>query len=196
MGIELLPDKIQELYEIIELRHACAILKQDFPSEWDDLKMVLKQFKLHEYQITSGGGSKSDVANKIDSHFERLGWKEKDFTIEHVIDGHIVESKTHKLDCYKNRIGLEIEWNNKDTFFDRDLDNFRLLFDLNVISVGIIITRSKKLQKEIFEPLGIGKKYGASTTHLGKLGPKLYAGGGGGCPILVFGITSKLFVPD
>ena len=30
----------------------------------------------------------------------------------------------------KNGFGLEIEWNNKDPFFDRDLNNFRLLFDL------------------------------------------------------------------
>jgi len=34
-----------------------------------------------------------------------------------------MDSPTHKVDCYKNRIALELEWNNKDPFFDRDLNN-------------------------------------------------------------------------
>ena len=50
------------------------------------------------------------------------------------VDGNERLSPTHKVDCYKNRIALEIEWNNKDPFFDRDLNNFRLLFDLRAIS--------------------------------------------------------------
>lgn len=35
-------------------------------------------------------------------------------------------------------------------------------------------------------------KYGASTTWMGKLLPRLDAGRGGGCPLLVFGITPRL----
>jgi len=40
--------------------------------------------------------------------------------------------------------------------------------------------------------LGITQKYGASATHMGKLLPRLKAGRGGGCPLLIFGITRKL----
>jgi hypothetical protein len=96
------------------------------------------------------------------------------------------------VDCYKNHVALEIEWNNKDPFFDRDLNNFRLLFDLRVISVGIIITRTDGLQR-VFDRLGRGSSFGASTTHMGKLIPRISGGGGGGCPILVFGITDQLY---
>ena len=92
-------------------------------------------------------------------------------------------------------MALEIEWNNKDPFFDRDLNNFRLLFDLRVISVGIIITRCDELQN-IFDQLGRGKSYGASTTHMSKLLPKIEGGGGAGCPLLVFGISKKLDLED
>lgn len=106
-----------------------------------------------------------------------------------------MESPTHKIDCYKNRIALEIEWNNKDPFFDRDLNNFRLLFELRAISVGIIITRCDALQ-EIFDHLGRGKSYGSSTTHMSKLLPRIEGGGGAGCPVLVFGITKKLYNDD
>lgn len=96
------------------------------------------------------------------------------------------------VDCFKNGIALEIEWNNKDPFFDRDLNNFRLLFDLRVVSGGIIITRCDDLQ-QIFDDLGRGSSYGASTTHMAKLLPRIQGGGGGGCPILAFGITRKLY---
>jgi len=53
-----------------------------------------------------------------------------------LVDGRTIDSPTYEVDCYKNQIALEIEWNNKDPFFDRDLNNFRLLFDLRAISVG------------------------------------------------------------
>ena len=109
------------------------------------------------------------------------------------VDGRDMESPTHAVDCFKTRVALEIEWNNKDPFFDRDLNNFRLLFDLRVISVGIIITRCDELQ-EIFDSLGRGKSYGASTTHMSKLLPRIQGGGGAGCPLLVFGIRRSLYV--
>ncbi len=97
---------------------------------------------------------------------------------------------------FKNRAALEVEWNNKDPFFDRDLNNFRLLFDLRVIDVGIIITRSTQLQS-LFVEVGRDKQsYGASTTHIDKLLPRLEGGGGGGCPIVVFGIKRETYVDD
>jgi hypothetical protein len=96
------------------------------------------------------------------------------------------------VDCFKNGVALEIEWNNKDPFFDRDLNNFRLLFELRVASVGVIVTRCDELQT-IFNELDRGKSYGMSTTHMLKLLPKIYGGGAGGCPVLVFGMSKKLY---
>lgn len=43
------------------------------------------------------------------------------------------------------RIALEIEWNNKDPFYDRDLENFKRLHADGAISVGVIVTRGKWL---------------------------------------------------
>jgi hypothetical protein len=88
-----------------------------------------------------------------------------------------------------------MEWNNKDPFFDRDLNNFRLLFELRAIHVGIIITRSWELQ-QIFRKLGKGASYGKATTHHEKLWSKVEGGGGGGCPVLTFAILPALFVDD
>jgi hypothetical protein len=66
-----------------------------------------------------------------------------------------------------------------------------------VIEVGVIVTRASNLQM-IFKSLGpkVGKKYGASTTHMAKLLPRLEGGGGGSCPILAFGITKAKYVED
>jgi hypothetical protein len=132
------------------------------------------------------------VAEAIDTFLFNRGWVEKEFTTSVRVDDKIMKSPTHKVDCYKNRVGLEIEWNNKDPFFDRDLNNFRLLFELRAISVGVIITRCDDLQ-DIFNNLGRGASYGSSTTHLSKLIPRIEGGGGGGCPLLVFGISKKLY---
>lgn len=195
MSLDLLPPFIREHYEVHEWKHACAILKQDFPKEWEEIVGVLKEFRLLKSWLTVGGGRKSKVAEAFDGALGRLGWQEKGFDTKMVVDGVSLDSPTHKVDCFKNRVALEIEWNNKDPFFDRDLNNFRLLFDLRVVSVGIIVTRCDELQ-DIFDELGRGTSYGSSTTHMGKLLPRIQGGGGGGCPLLVFGIRKSLYEED
>jgi hypothetical protein len=72
------------------------------------------------------------------------------------------------------------------------LNNFRLLHQLRVLSVGVVITRTSELQ-DLFDALKIGKKYGKSTTHWDKLIPKIDGGGAGGCPVLAVGITEKCY---
>jgi len=195
MAIDLLPEYIRQNYEVHEWKHACAILKSDFTTEWHDIISVLTEFRLKKSWITVGGGRKSKVAESIDSAFTEKGWIEKSFETKVIVDAHQMDSPTHKVDCYKNRVALEIEWNNKDPFFDRDLNNFRLLFDLRAICAGIIITRCDELQ-DIFDSLQRGSSYGSSTTHMSKLLPRIEGGGGAGCPLLVFGIKKSLYLED
>ena len=195
MGTELLPAFIRENYEVHEWKHACAILKQDFPAEWDDLIALLTQFRLRRSQIVNPGGRKSAISMAIDEFLYARGWREHKFATSITVDEETIESPTHKVDCFKNRVALEIEWNNKDPFYDRDLNNFRLLFDLRAVSVGIIITRCDELQ-DIFAELGRATSFGNSTTHMGKLLPRILGGSGAGCPLLVFGISRHLYVED
>ena len=145
--------------------------------------------------ITVGGGRKSKVAEHIDGFLYDRDWEEKQFLTQIKVDAATRDAPTHKVDCFKNRVAVEIEWNNKDPFFDRDLNNFRLLFELRAISVGVIITRTDGLQA-ILNSLGRGPSYGQSTTHMNKLLPRIEGGGGGGCPILVFGISTQLYEED
>ena len=194
MSIGKIPQNIANSYEIHDRKHASTILQNDFPDEWNDIIEVLSSFELKKSYITTKGGRKSQVSQFIDSYLYDKGWEEKQFDTRVVIDGLQKDSPTHSIDCYRNRVGLEIEWNNKDPFYDRDLNNFRLLHELNVISVGVIITRCTELQN-IFNDLGRGESYGTSTTHMGKLLPKVNGGGSGGCPLLIFGISPVLYNP-
>jgi len=195
MTTSLLPQFIQDNYEVHEWKHACAILHNDFPAEWQDITQVLNAFRLRKPWVVKPGGNRSQISAAIDDALFARGWTKKQFSTKIVVDGQEIESPTHEVDCFKNRVALETEWNNKDPFFDRDLNNFRLLFELRTISVGVIITRCDELQL-LFNELDRGSSYGASTTHMSKLLPKIEGGGGAGCPLLVFGIKKSLYVED
>ena len=70
----------------------------------------------------------------MDSFLSKREWKEKKFSTSIKVDESLRETPTHKVDCYKNRVALEIQWNNKDPFFDRDLNNFRLLLSFMLLA--------------------------------------------------------------
>lgn len=194
-NLKLVPEEISERYEVHEWRNALPILIMSHPQEWIDICECLKSFNLYRSEILKKGGNKSPIARRLDSYLLGKGWVEKQFDTKISVDGNTFDAPTHKVDCVKGRVALEVEWSNKDPFYDRDLNNFRLLFDLKAIDVGVIITRCSELQ-EIFDDLGKGSSYGQSTTHMNKLVPRIDGGGGGGCPILVFGISKRSYVED
>lgn len=191
----LVPADLLGLYEVHEWRNATGVLATSAPDEWAEIQNALRTFRLYQSEVALRGGSRSRIVQRLEQPLSAASWVEKQFRTAIEIDGVSTPSPTHKVDCFKNRVALEVEWNNKDPFFDRDLNNFRLLFDLRVIDVGVIVTRADHLQV-IFDSLGRGASFGNSTTHLSKLLPRLNGGGGGGCPVLVFGITNKLYVDD
>jgi len=123
MPVSSFPRHIRERFEIHEWRHASAVLERDFPSEYDDVGSVLSRFRLLKSFIDVGGGRKSKVSEWIDGEFYQKGWVEKKFDTKISVDDRDMESPTHSVDCFKNRVALEIGWNNKDPFFDRDLNN-------------------------------------------------------------------------
>ena len=46
MNADLLPEFIRTHYEVHEWKHVCAILKQDFVNEWNDIVSVLTVLRL------------------------------------------------------------------------------------------------------------------------------------------------------
>lgn len=190
------PTDVAARYYVQEWRHGITILSAVHPKEWKDILDALRAFRLLRSEILKPGGAKTKgIAGQIDGALTARGWQEKSFDTKITVDDAPHPSPTHAVDCYKNRVALEVEWNNKDPFYDHDLNNFRLLFDLRVIDVGVIVTRATELQA-IFNRLGKGKSYGNSTTHFSKLLPRIEGGGGGGCPIVAFAIKKECYIDD
>lgn len=188
------PENLRNLYEVYEHRHAAALLSCEFGDEFMELCCALEEFRFKKEDVLASGGNESNIPKRFSSILKgRLGWIEDKLTAQLVVDGDTVSQDTHKIDYVKGRVAFDLEWNSKDQTFDRDLYAFRTFFEFDRISVGVLVTRSNQLDPW-FSSLGkdIRQKFGASTTHMGKLLPRLRAGRSGGCPVLVFGITPAL----
>lgn len=192
--------KLTTKFEIFDWRNCIAILRSVHPAEYQEIVDLLEGFELRWSTLAAKGKNKTETAKLLDAKLYSCGWLEKSFQTEILVDKNPTPSPTHSIDCYKNRVALEVEWNNKDPFYDRDLNNFRLLYDLRVIDVGIIVTRTTALQQWLHANRKMLDRddgtYGASTTHFDKLKPKIEGGGAGGCPVAVFSIKPEAFIDD
>lgn len=137
--------------------HARAILVGDFPDALRDLENILTDFDIRIEELAEGGGGEASITQRLRRALTATGWNTETFTITKSIDGREVEATSHRIDHVKRSengtIALEIEWNNKDPFFDRDLENFKRLHTEDAISVGVVITRGVSLQNQFYELL-------------------------------------------
>lgn len=131
--------------------HAEAILSFEFRDSMVHLERVLSDFSIPIEEIIAGGGGEARGTQRLRHSLEKLGWKKTTFTVEKTINKVTRESQSHQVDHVLTfptgvALALEIEWNNKDPFFDRDLENFKRLHADGAISVGFIVTRGAALQ--------------------------------------------------
>ena len=212
---EYIAPDLLEKFEFYSYNHALEIITQAFPAEWSEIVDCLRQLRITTDDLRESGGNETKIPKKFDDVLYPRGWREirisGDLHIkfyprqaeqrgrfsqepfeEKVIPGYI---DGHNIDFLKNRIAFDLEWNSKDQTFDRDLLAMRTYYDCDLVSAGIIITRSAELN-DIFKTIygktrqwkPILRKYGASTTWMGKLTYRLDSRRNGGCPILAVGI--------
>jgi CRISPR-associated protein Csd2 len=203
--LNLIPQSIRTKYEFHNVNNAVEILTQAYPSEFNEIVSALEAFNLSIDDIIQGGGNESEVPKKLSLLLHPKGWEEvkitgdllvklhkrhpatiTEITIKDFIDG-------HNIDYVKNKVAVDMEWNSKDQTFDRDLYAFRAFYECGIISCGVIITRSERLNF-VFSNLGVKQKYGASTTWMGKLLPRINSRRHGGCPLWVVGITPDIII--
>ena len=138
-------------FDVLTRNHAEAILAHDFPNELDILQRVLSEFRIPLSEVIAGGGGEAGLTQRLRHELSDVGWRKHRFTVQTVVDGHERAGVSHEVDhvkfAEKGALALEIEWNNKDPFFDRDLENFQRLHGLSAISLGIVITRGASLQE-------------------------------------------------
>lgn len=202
-------------YEIFSYRNAASILKNSFPDQFRELTSALQNLDITKTMIRTPGGSKGPIAKHVDTLFGH-NWQEARISADlhvklsdpknknRVLSQYVREGYLdgHRIDFVNGKVALDLEWNSKDQTYDRDLYAFSAFYDAGAIDVGVIITRGSSLDNKFFRSLGkvltktgqmgtedVYKKYGASTTWMGKLLYRLDAGRNGGCPVLAVGIT-------
>jgi len=125
------------------------------PEALEQLEAALLDIKIPAKELVKGGGGEGKGTQRLRNALNALGWKKHKFEIRKIVDGVEKESISHEIDHVKQFprgfLALEIEWNNKDPFFDRDLENFKRLHADGVISIGAIVTRGKTLHDSLRE---------------------------------------------
>ena len=214
------PQNIRHKFEIFSYRNAASILARSFPEQFAHLVDALKGFTITRTMIRLPGGNKGPIAHYVDNLFPSPDWIETHISADLMVRLQDAKSRTqhkvisqytlegfldgHRIDFVSGRIALDLEWNSKDQTYDRDLYAFSAFYAAGAIDVGIILTRGSSLNNTFFRSLGkvlrkdgtegtedVYKKFGASTTWMGQLLPRLDAGRNGGCPVLAIGITPE-----
>ena len=216
--LNLLPEIVQKKFEIHSYRNALSILKSGFPVQFEQIVVALENFHITTDMIRKPGGSKGLIARYVDTLFPEPEWTETRISADLMVrlqradkSGDILREYTrkgfldgHRIDFVSGKVAMDLEWNSKDQTYDRDLYAFSAFYDAGAIDVGIILTRGSSLDNSFFRSLGkvlnkdgtegreeVYKKFGASTTWMGKLTYRLDAGRNGGCPVLAVGITPE-----
>jgi hypothetical protein len=140
----------QRGFQVEYVAHAKAILASDFPDAATELESALMATTIPIEEIIAGGGGEAKGTQRLRHALSDKNWLKTTFVIEKRINDVPKESQSHEVDHVRtfadgSRIALEIEWNNKDPFFDRDLENFKRLHADGAISIGVIVTRGKSL---------------------------------------------------
>ncbi len=137
-------------FDIDARNHAEAILAFDFPNVVEGLLDALLAFRLTAEEIIGSGGGQAASTMRLRDALYADGWPKHEFVTRTIVDGAERDAISHEVDHVKRSpkgtLALEIEWNNKDPFFDRDLENFQRLHAQSAISLGIIVTRGAALQ--------------------------------------------------
>jgi hypothetical protein len=133
--------------------HAAAILGVDFPTALETLVSALLAIELSAEELIRSGGGEAKSTQRLRRALSSSDWPKHNFIVRKIVDGEEREATSHEIDHVHRSasgvIALEIEWNNKDPFFDRDLENFQRLHADGAISLGVIITRGSTLQAEM-----------------------------------------------
>ncbi len=133
--------------------HAEAIMVRDFGIALEELCEALATVKIPDIELIRGGGGESPLTQRLRRTLTDAGWEKRTIDIRKIVDGTETAAMTHEIDHVRDSergsVALEIEWNNKDPFFDRDLENFQRLHHDGAISVGVIVTRGRSLHNQL-----------------------------------------------
>jgi len=142
-------------YHVKTVRHGLIILETVFPEIASEITEILKNYYIYEDQIIKPGGGKSPMVKALEKAFKKTGWEKRNVDMEVLVDKIKKSFGSHEIDLYKeidsDSIGVEIEWNNKNPFYERDLYLFQELHRLKDHFIGILITRGPGLEATLYD---------------------------------------------
>ncbi len=148
-------------FDVLALHHAEAIATADMAGAEADLETVLLDLSIPVTEFVAGGGGEHRLTQRLRRGLSERGWSKRNIRVRKTVrwseheDEREVASLSHEIDHVKafggdaSVFALEIEWNNKDPFFDRDLESFKRLHAEGAVSVGGLITRGESLQNNM-----------------------------------------------
>ena len=218
MFYDYIAENLTDKFEFYNYNNAVEILAGAYQDEWWEICDCLSKLTISIEDLRQAGGNETNIPKTFDEVLYPYNWREirmsGDLHLkfyprradqrgrfeDHVIEERIIDNYIdgHNIDFLKNKVAFDLEWNSKDQTFDRDIMAMRTFYECGIISVGIIVTRSKELD-DVFQTIydfdektnkwkNIKRKYGASTTWMGKLTSRLDSRRNGGCPIVAIGI--------
>ena len=208
------PSDVVERYTWAETRNAAAVFQASNPEEFDHLIQVLRTFHVYDSDLLTPGGNRGQIPIRLDTHFERLGWRAVRIDMKTMLVGKAkksnldrsdyddvflrsdVSNSGYEVDNMRRRVALDVEWNAKDGNLDRDMSAYRALYDLGLIDVACLITRDhqsiRRLTQDDLQSDDAYRRLGTSTTtNIEKVKPRMTRGDGGGCPLLVAAISRE-----
>ena len=149
-----------------------------------DLVAALEQFHPTLHELRTGGGRRTVFVKRFDDSLAEMTqdgqkiWGKQIVTIVKNVqlDGTTLRSSrthSHEIDMFGKGtlteplpgIAVEMEWNDKDPFYDRTSTNFQALHREGAIAIGVIVTRGPALQS-LIGPTIRAKTKGSSTARV------------------------------
>ncbi|MEO2089335.1 MAG: BglII/BstYI family type II restriction endonuclease, partial [Gemmataceae bacterium] len=96
----------------------------------DELAELVEALTAHRITLTElagGGGGEAGQTQRLRHALAASGWDKHSFSVKITVDDRLRDAISHEVDhvrfAVRGTLACEIEWNNKDPFFDRDLAN-------------------------------------------------------------------------
>lgn len=213
---QVLPADVLRRYTFAETRNAAKILHATNLDAFAQFVEALREFHLTHNDLVTPGGQESDLAARMNNGFRSRGWREARVdtlvrlsltlspwgTDTAKLPSSITETinRGYKVDNFRGRVALDVEWNAKDGNLDRDISAYRALYDAALIDMGVLISRTlslrdlaRKVGLERGMPVEKAKRLlnTTTTTNDVKLIPRLTRGDAGGCPVLAIFICNE-----